>query len=59
MSPVRLHSTHANLTALSYEDASFDKIVCISVLEHLTPDESLAMRYEVYTTSLIAYHERG
>jgi SAM-dependent methyltransferase len=48
--PVRLHSAHANLTALPYEDASFDKIVCISVLEHLTPDESLAALREFHRT---------
>lgn len=48
--PVRLHSAHANLTALPYEDASFDKIVCISVLEHLTPEESLATLHEFHRT---------
>ncbi|KAF6576915.1 class I SAM-dependent methyltransferase [Paenibacillus sp. SEL3] len=48
--PVRLHSAHANLTALPYEDASFDKIVCISVLEHLTPEESLAALHEFHRT---------
>ncbi|MGG1615573.1 class I SAM-dependent methyltransferase [Paenibacillus sp. NRS-1782] len=48
--PVRLHSAHANLTALPYETASFDKIVCISVLEHLTPDDSLATLREFHRT---------
>lgn len=34
-----LHLAHANLTALPYEDESFDTIFCISVLEHLSPQD--------------------
>lgn len=35
----RLHLSQANLTALPYEDEYFDTVFCISVLEHMEPQD--------------------
>jgi len=45
-----LHFAHANLTALPYDDESFDTIFCISVLEHLTPQDTIYALREFHRT---------
>lgn len=45
-----LYLAQANLTALPYEDESFDTIFCISVLEHLTFEDTLGTLQEFHRT---------
>lgn len=45
-----LYLTQANLTELPYEDESFDTIFCISVLEHLTFEDTLGALQEFHRT---------
>ncbi|WP_379135912.1 class I SAM-dependent methyltransferase [Paenibacillus sp. sgz500958] len=45
-----LHLAHTNLTSLPYADESFDTIFCISVLEHLSLQESAAVLKEFHRT---------
>ncbi|MBT2287665.1 class I SAM-dependent methyltransferase [Paenibacillus albidus] len=45
-----LHLARANLTALPYDDESFDTIFCISVLEHLSPEDTVLALREFYRT---------
>ncbi|WP_410512006.1 methyltransferase domain-containing protein [Paenibacillus sp. BR2-3] len=45
-----LHLTHANLTALPYDDESFDTIFCISVLEHLSSQDTIYALREFHRT---------
>ncbi|KGE16258.1 class I SAM-dependent methyltransferase [Paenibacillus wynnii] len=46
----RLHLAHANLTNLPYDDESFDTIFCISVLEHLTSEDTIYALREFHRT---------
>ncbi|WP_238653315.1 class I SAM-dependent methyltransferase [Paenibacillus piscarius] len=46
----RLHLAQANLTKLPYEDESFDTIFCISVLEHLSVQETVLAVREFHRT---------
>ncbi|MEK3752442.1 class I SAM-dependent methyltransferase [Paenibacillus sp. FSL E2-8871] len=45
-----LHLAQANLAALPYEDESFDTIFCISVLEHLTLEDTVGTLREFHRT---------
>lgn len=45
-----LHLAQANLAALPYEDACFDLIYCISVLEHLSVNDCLQALKEFHRT---------
>lgn len=45
-----LHLAEANLTGLPYEDESFDTIFCISVLEHLTLEDTVLTLREFHRT---------
>lgn len=45
-----LHLTQADLTRLPYADSSFDTIFCISVLEHLSLEDSVLAVREFHRT---------
>lgn len=45
-----LHLAEANLTALPYDEESFDTIFCISVLEHLTLEDTVLTLQEFHRT---------
>ncbi|MEK3735452.1 class I SAM-dependent methyltransferase [Paenibacillus sp. FSL M8-0334] len=46
----RLHLAHANLADLPYDREKFDRVFCISVLEHMTPEDQSAAIGEFYRT---------
>ncbi|WP_340022402.1 class I SAM-dependent methyltransferase [Paenibacillus sp. FSL K6-1096] len=46
----RLHLAQANLSKLPYEDESFDTIFCISVLEHLSVQDTVLAVREFHRT---------
>ncbi|MHA6529511.1 class I SAM-dependent methyltransferase [Paenibacillus sp. BAC0078] len=46
----RLHLAQTDLTALPYADESFDTIFCISVLEHLSLEDSVRAIQEFHRT---------
>ncbi|OKP77928.1 methyltransferase type 11 [Paenibacillus helianthi] len=46
----RLHLAQANLTSLPYENEFFDTIFCISVLEHLSLEDSVRAVREFHRT---------
>lgn len=46
----RLHLVHASLTDLPYQDESFDTIFCISVLQHLTSQDTTYALREFHRT---------
>ncbi|MRN53019.1 class I SAM-dependent methyltransferase [Paenibacillus monticola] len=49
-SMLNLDLIQANLTALPYDDESFDTIFCISVLEHLTLEDTVRALQEFHRT---------
>ncbi|SDW20008.1 bifunctional 2-polyprenyl-6-hydroxyphenol methylase/3-demethylubiquinol 3-O-methyltransferase UbiG [Paenibacillus sp. CF384] len=46
----RIHLQQASLTELPYGDRLFDKIFCVSVMEHLSPSDALLAMHEFHRT---------
>lgn len=44
----RLHMAHADLKTLPYDNECFDTIFCISVLEHITPHDTVCVLREFH-----------